>query len=681
MKNKKRSLIIGFLVILSVLLVTLGVSVSFFSYMKKGEKENSIKLGSITFKYTENENVGNGITITDALPISDDEGKIQSGEGKVFDFKVESNLSRSDLEYEIVAEPISNSNLPLDAMKLYLTSIDDDKEEEIESTINENGKVKTLDEYSDTTIKNATGKTIYQETILRNTKGYLKNFRARMWLREDLDWTDEKYMGKSGAIRINVYANSDHSMASTDTTSPDDIRIERVTANKKYLFTSVTNEEYQYELTVPNEVANLDISVIPSSTEATVEITSLSKNRSYGLMVGDNFFNAKVISANKEKSQNYILKVTREKSSNTGLSSLTVDSYSLIPAYSDNVNNYQVTVPYEIETVTVNATKQEETETIKGLGNKNLAIGTNEVELEIKAEDGTIRKIVITIERQKSDNAGIENVEVNGYTLSLVDGIYQVVVPYNVTKVTLANVTTTGATVTGIGEKELKVGNNDYSVEVTSASGKVKTKYVIRVVREKDTVNTLKSLSLTDCTLSPTFSSSTTSYTCTVANNVTSTTVAAATTSSVATLTGTGSKTLNVGDNTLNIVVTSQSGSTKTYSVKVHRKSNDANLSSLSVSNYTISPAFSNNTIAYTLTVPNATSSITVNASKSNTYASISGTGSKTLNVGSNTIKVTVTAEDGNTKAYTITVKRKGVDTIYHLISKKHYLYRKYGSS
>ena len=186
--------------------------------------------------------------------------------------------------------------------------------------------------------------------------------------------------------------NSDHSMASTDTTSPDDIRIERVTANKKYLFTSATNE-----------VDNLDISVIPSSTEATVEITSLSKNRSYGLIVGDNFFNAKVISANKEKSQNYILKVTREKSSNTGLSSLTVDSYSLTPAYSDNVNNYQVTVPYEIETVTVNATKQEETETIKGLGNKNLAIGTNEVELEIKAEDGNTKAYTITVKRKSVD--------------------------------------------------------------------------------------------------------------------------------------------------------------------------------------------------------------------------------------------------------------------------------------
>ena len=453
--------------------------------------------------------------------------------------------------------------------------------------------------------------------------------------------------------------NSDHSMASTDTTSPDDIRIERVTANKKYLFTSVTNEEYQYELTVPNEVANLDISVIPSSTEATVEITSLSKNRSYGLMVGDNFFNAKVISANKEKSQNYILKVTREKSSNTGLSSLTVDSYSLTPAYSDNVNNYQVTVPYEIETVTVNATRQEETETIKGLGNKNLAIGTNEVELEIKAEDGTIRKIVITIERQKSDNAGIENVEVNGYTLSLVDGIYQVVVPYNVTKVTLANVTTTGATVTGIGEKELKVGNNDYSVEVTSASGKVKTKYVIRVVREKDTDNTLMSLSLTSCSLDKTFASDTLEYSCTVENNITETTISATANSSVASITGLGKKTLVVGDNRLEIIVTAQNGVTKTYQVVVHRKSNDANLNSLSVTGYTISPVFNSSTTSYTVSIPYTVTEVEVVATANSQLANATLTNTNNLTVGENLVKVTVTAEDGTIKVYQIIVTRR----------------------
>ena len=144
MKDKKRQVILVSLLMMSLLLLTLGVSVSLFSYVRKGSTENSVKLGAITFKYTENSNIGNGIMITEALPVTDEVGKIQSGEGKIFDFKVESNLSRSDLEYEIVAEPISNSNLPLDAMKLYLTSIDDDKEEEIESTINENGKVKTL---------------------------------------------------------------------------------------------------------------------------------------------------------------------------------------------------------------------------------------------------------------------------------------------------------------------------------------------------------------------------------------------------------------------------------------------------------------------------------------------------------------------------------------------------------
>lgn len=206
MKDKKRQIILVSLLMISLLLVTLGVSVSLFSYVRKGSTENSVKLGSITFKYTENSNIGNGIMITEALPVTDEVGKIQSGEGKIFDFKVESNLSRSDLEYEIVAQPTENNTIPLDAVKFYLTDVTDGTEEELLSTIGENGKVKTLDEYSDTTIKNATGKTIYQETILRNTKGYLKNFRARMWLREDLDWTDEKYMGKSGAIRINVYA-------------------------------------------------------------------------------------------------------------------------------------------------------------------------------------------------------------------------------------------------------------------------------------------------------------------------------------------------------------------------------------------------------------------------------------------------------------------------------------------
>lgn len=656
--SKKKQLLISVILILSISCITLGVSFSLFSYMKEGSKENVIKLGSITFKYTEGNELGNGISITDALPISDEEGKIQIGEGKVFDFKVEANLSRSDIEYQVVAEPTENSTMPLDAIKFYLTDITDGTEEEISSTFGLDGSVKTLDKYQDTDITNVSGKTVYHETILKNTKGYVKQFRARLWLRDGLDWSDSEYMGKTLAIRINVYANSNRNMASTDTSSPSDTRIERIVANSKYLFTSVENENYQYTVTVPNEVTKVNLSVIPTSTQATVEISSLSE--SYNLLVGDNFYKVKVVSSNKENSYEYILKVIREKSSNTNLASLTVGNYNLVPAYSDSINNYQVEVDYDVTSVNVSATVAEDTQNITGLGNYNLDIGSNEIIVKVVSEDKTERIIRIIVERKKADDASIKNVEVNGYTLSFVEeNIYQVVVPYNVNKVSLINVSTTGATVTNIGEKELKVGINDYSVEVISASLNVKTTYVIRVVREEDNDNTLNSLTLSECSLFPEFSSDITSYTCTVGNGVTETIVAATANSSVASITGLGKKSLSVGDNNIEVIVKAQNGDEKVYTVSVHRKSNDTSLKDLVVSGYNISPVFNKDTTNYTLSVPYDVTEISLIATPTSNLANVTMTDSKNLTLGANLVKITVTAEDESTRIYQITVTRE----------------------
>jgi hypothetical protein len=92
------------------------------------------------------------------------------------------------------------------------------------------------------------------------------------------------------------------------------------------------------------------------------------------------------------------------------------------------------------------------------------------------------------------------------------------------------------------------------------------------------------------------------------------------------------------------------------------------------LSNGTLSPSFSSSTISYTASVVNSISSITVTPTKSEananiqvrvnggSYASVSsGTASSSLslNVGSNTIDVRVTAQDGTTiKTYTITITR-----------------------
>jgi hypothetical protein len=85
----------------------------------------------------------------------------------------------------------------------------------------------------------------------------------------------------------------------------------------------------------------------------------------------------------------------------------------------------------------------------------------------------------------------------------------------------------------------------------------------------------------------------------------------------------------------------------------------NANLSALAVSAGTLAPTFNPATTAYTVTVPNATSSITLTAIKADTNATVSGDGAKSLSVGANRFSITVVAENGTaSKTYAVTVTR-----------------------
>lgn len=87
------------------------------------------------------------------------------------------------------------------------------------------------------------------------------------------------------------------------------------------------------------------------------------------------------------------------------------------------------------------------------------------------------------------------------------------------------------------------------------------------------------------------------------------------------------------------------------------QKSSDATLQSLSVSG--ISFEFNPNTTKYSADVDNNVTFVTVSAEAANSKATVSGTGTVQLNTGSNTITVSVTAENGAMKAYTIDITRK----------------------
>jgi hypothetical protein len=116
---------------------------------------------------------------------------------------------------------------------------------------------------------------------------------------------------------------------------------------------------------------------------------------------------------------------------------------------------------------------------------------------------------------------------------------------------------------------------------------------------------------------------------------------------------------LVVGPNTITVTVTAQDGSHKVYTVIVTRAAN-SDLSSMTVSDGALSPAFDATTTSYTVDVPNSVTTYTVTPTVTDPAATVAivPANPSALVVGPNTITVTVTAADGSHKVYTVIVTR-----------------------
>lgn len=86
--------------------------------------------------------------------------------------------------------------------------------------------------------------------------------------------------------------------------------------------------------------------------------------------------------------------------------------------------------------------------------------------------------------------------------------------------------------------------------------------------------------------------------------------------------------------------------------------SSNANLSGLKVSAGSLSPSFSPSRTSYTVNVGEDVSVCTISATPQDSAATVSVGGSKNLSMGKNVRTVTVTAENGATKTYTVTINR-----------------------
>lgn len=181
----------------------------------------------------------------------------------------------------------------------------------------------------------------------------------------------------------------------------------------------------------------------------------------------------------------------------------------------------------------------------------------------------------------------------------------------------------------------------------------------ISITNPPSSNNNLSSLSVSNGNIN--FNKNNTNYSISVDSNVSSITISATSEDSGASISGTGNKNLNYGNNKFDITVTAPSGAKKTYTININRKdirSGNNKLSSLSVNGGTLSPKFNSNTESYSISVPYSISSLTINAKAEDAKAKVSISNNNLVAEETTAVKVIVTAENGSTKTYTINATR-----------------------
>lgn len=181
--SQKREMMLSIYGILLLIIVVIGTSYAVFSYSEKGKVENTISTGAITFTYNE---ATNGISLTNAQPMTDNAGKIlqksDDGSGVVqgyFDFSVSANMSNGvPIAYEVYGTVESGSTMDPKYIKVYLT----DGATTEKPLDGYTGSVVPVYDGLTQAISDTKGKQLYTSSFSKSTS---QQFRLRLWISSD----------------------------------------------------------------------------------------------------------------------------------------------------------------------------------------------------------------------------------------------------------------------------------------------------------------------------------------------------------------------------------------------------------------------------------------------------------------------------------------------------------------
>ena len=267
----------------------------------------------------------------------------------------------------------------------------------------------------------------------------------------------------------------------------------------------------------PYEIDSISFVGYPEDNKAAIQ-----GNGTYNLNIGENKITLTVISASGKQNP-YIINVTREAAVSAKLINLEAKGYNIIPNFTENNNNYMVTVDNEITSLDLNIETLDPNATYVVRGNENFVVGNNLVEIEVTSSDGKLTELyTIQVNRQVSTNnylsyilpsSGILtpsfNKTINNYTVTVENNVTSIKINAEPEDVNAMVEITNG------GVYELKVGENKVEIVVTSVIG-IKRTYTVNIIRKQSNNNYLKSLNAkiggTNVEITPTFNKETLKY-------------------------------------------------------------------------------------------------------------------------------------------------------------------------
>lgn len=174
----------------------------------------------------------------------------------------------------------------------------------------------------------------------------------------------------------------------------------------------------------------------------------------------------------------------------------------------------------------------------------------------------------------------------------------------------------------------------------------------------------LKALNIEGVSFSPKFSPDVPNYEASVLYDQDKIVINATCAGDNCTVSNTGEKSLEVGENRFEIVVNAEDGSKKKYNLFVNRKkaSSDTSLASLKIKDSNgknVSFGFKSSKHNYDVVVDNDILFVDFTAKCNGDNCKVDNIDTKKLNVGDNTVEIKVLAEDGSSSEYKINITRE----------------------